>query len=83
MRVDRFSGNPVKIPMEAEGRTDADAEDEGTDGRRKWAAKFGPLKIDCPTKPSSFLPIGNPKPPPRRRPRPPPCSCLAAPLEES
>ena len=33
-------------------------------GRRKWAAKFGPLKIDCPTKPSSFLPIGNPKPPP-------------------
>ena len=79
MRVDRFSGNPVKIPMEAEGRTDAG---EGTDGRRKWAAKFGPLKIDCPTKPSSFLPIGNPKPPPSSA-RPPPSSCLAAPLEES
>ena len=26
MRVDRFSGNPVKIPMEAEERTDADAD---------------------------------------------------------
>ena len=78
MRVDRFSGNPVKIPMEAEGRT---RRTRGRGGRRKWAAKFGPLKIDCPTKPSSFLPIGNPKPPPSRR--PPPSPCLAAPLEES
>ena len=44
MRVDRFFGNPVKIPTDADGRT---AEERTrADGGRKWAAKFGPLKID-------------------------------------
>ena len=56
MRVDRFFGNPVKIRRRRRcGRR--------KDGRTtQMGGEIRPFK-DRLTKPSSFLPIGNPKPP--------------------
>ena len=57
MRVDRFFGNPVKIRRRRCGRR--------KDGRTRTTQMGGEIRPfkDRLTKPSSFLPIGNPKPP--------------------